>query len=57
MASGCIPAHSAQFCLYEILKEKFDFKNEEFNVVKTMTIGAVSTLGHDFFNTPADLIK
>ena len=57
MASGCIPAHSAQFCTYEILKKKLDFKNEQFNMASTMTIGAMSTFAHDFFVTPADIIK
>lgn len=57
MASGCIPAHSAQFCMYEILKKKLDFKNEQFNMASTMTIGAFSTFAHDLFVTPADIIK
>ena len=27
VASGCIPSHSAQFGIYEILKEKWNFSN------------------------------
>ena len=57
MASGCIPAHSAQFCMYEIMKEKLEFKNESFNVGATLAIGGSCTLAHDFFTTPADIIK
>jgi len=29
VASGVIPAHGAQFMLYEYLKEKFDYHNDE----------------------------
>ena len=43
--------------MYEILKEKLNFKNESFNMVSTMSIGALSTFAHDFFVTPADIIK
>lgn len=28
VASGCIPAHSGMFCLYEILKNKMQFNNQ-----------------------------
>ena len=37
---------------------KSDFQREnEMNVLTTMGIGAASTVGHDFFNTPADVVK
>lgn len=49
VASGCIPAHAFQFAIYETLKSKFNYNNEEFNVLSTMAIGAMSTFGHDFF--------
>ena len=57
VASGVIPAHAAQFCVYEVLKEKLDFKNETFAMFSTMAIGAASTFAHDFFVAPADIIK
>ena len=28
VASGCVPAHGAQFVIYEYLKEKLNFHNE-----------------------------
>jgi solute carrier family 25 iron transporter 28/37 len=57
VASGCIPAHSAQFCIYEVLKDALEFNNDEFNIFKTASIGAASTIGHDAFQAPSDLIK
>lgn len=54
---GCIPAHSGQFAVYEMLKDKLDFKNQNFNVASTLFIGGASTFAHDFFQSPADLIK
>jgi hypothetical protein len=49
VASGCIPAHSAQFAIYEFLKEQFQFKNENIEMAKTLAIGASSTVAHDLF--------
>ena len=49
VASGCIPAHAAQFCLYEYLKEQLDFRNESLAVFSTLAIGGISTIAHDFF--------
>jgi len=43
--------------LYEYLKEKFDYNNEQYAMFTTMVIGAASTFAHDFFITPSDLIK
>jgi len=43
--------------LYEYLKEKLNYKNEEFQMIKTMSIGGASTFAHDFFNTPCDVVK
>ena len=57
VASGVIPAHGAQFTLYEFLKEKLNFRNEEFQMISTMGIGAASTFAHDFFIAPSDVIK
>jgi solute carrier family 25 iron transporter 28/37 len=57
IASGCIPAHGAQFVSYEILKEKVNFKNQRFDLLQTMGIGAATTFAHDFFITPADIVK
>ena len=57
IASGCIPAHASQFVIYERLKEYLQFNNEQFSVHTTMGIGAASTLAHDFFQAPADVIK
>ena len=56
-ASGCMPAHASQFCIYEFLKDLMQFKNEDFSVYNTMMIGAASTFAHDFFQAPADVIK
>lgn len=58
VASGCIPAHAFQFSIYELLMAKANLNREnEINVLTPMAIGAASTFGHDFFNTPADVIK
>ena len=57
MAYGCVPAHAAQFLVYEVLKEKLCFKNEEINFFKTMMIGASTTFAHDLFIAPSDVIK
>lgn len=57
VASGCVPAHGAQFVIYEILKERLNFHNEHYNVLATMAIGASTTFAHDFFITPSDVIK
>jgi len=57
VASGCIPAHAAQFCVYEVLKEKLDMKNEKYEVFNNLAIGASTTFAHDFFIAPSDVIK
>jgi len=57
MASGCIPSHASYFLLYEKLKIWFRLENEEFDVLKTLAIGSMTTFMHDFFITPADVIK
>ena len=56
-AIGCIPAHAGQFCLYEFLKKFLRFNNDNYSVHSTMFIGAATTLAHDFFQAPADVIK
>ena len=57
VASGCIPAHAAQFSVYEFLKAKLDCNHERYEFFNTMFIGACSTLAHDFFIAPSDVIK
>lgn len=57
VASGCIPAHAAQFSIYEKLKEVLKYNNEEYAVWSTLAIGASCTFAHDFFNTPCDVLK
>ena len=57
VAMGCIPAHASQFAVYELLKSKLKYNNEEFNMISTLTIGAVSTFAHDFFQVPNDVVK
>ena len=43
--------------MYEILKEKLAFKNESLAFFSTWTIGAASSLAHDMFVAPADIVK
>lgn len=57
VASGCIPAHASQFCLYEILKEKLEMRNQNFNIPTNLFIGATTVVAHDFFITPSDIVK
>jgi solute carrier family 25 iron transporter 28/37 len=54
IASGCIPAHAAYFSFYEYLKIKMSVKHEDYQFLSTLSIGAMSTMIHDFFITPAD---
>jgi solute carrier family 25 iron transporter 28/37 len=57
VASGCVPAHAAQFSVYEILKKKLDCNHEQYEFINTMIIGACSTFAHDIFIAPSDVIK
>ena len=57
VASGCIPAHAAQFTVYEFLKEKLECDNDKYEFFNTLAIGAASTFAHDFFIAPSDVIK
>lgn len=57
MALGCIPSHTSYFLAYERLKGFFGYNNEEFDLKATLCIGASTTFVHDFFITPADVIK
>lgn len=57
VASGCIPAHAAQFSVYEMLKSHHQLRNEEFNVFHNLSIGAATVFAHDFFIAPSDVIK
>jgi len=57
MASGCIPAHASYFLAYEHLKQYFDITNDEFDLRGSLTVGFCTTFAHDFFITPADVIK
>jgi len=57
MASGCVPAHASYFLAYEHLKMFLGFENEELNFTSTLTIGCTTTFAHDFFITPADVMK
>jgi solute carrier family 25 iron transporter 28/37 len=57
LAGGCLPADAAQFLCYELVKEKFDMHNEEFDCRHNMILGAATVLAHDIFIAPSDLIK
>jgi len=57
VASGCIPAHGAQFVVYEILKNKLNYNNDQYEMLSTLGIGAATTWAHDFFISPSDIIK
>jgi len=57
MAMGCVPAHACYFTAYEHLKVYFNFKNQHFDFLSTLMIGASTTFIHDFFITPADVVK
>ena len=57
MASGCVPSHASYFLTYEYLKKFLNLDNEEYNLKKNMIIGCSTTFAHDFFITPADVIK
>lgn len=64
LASGCMPAHALYFSVYELGKKYFDcgedaqhYKDNKFNVISSMMIGAMATIGHDSIVTPADMLK
>jgi solute carrier family 25 (mitochondrial iron transporter), member 28/37 len=57
IASGCIPAHASYFTVYELLKRYFKYENQNFEIMQTAMIGALTTFAHDFFITPSDMIK
>lgn len=54
IASGCIPAHASYFTVYELLKRKFHYHNQDYEIMQTASIGALTTFAHDFFITPSD---
>lgn len=54
IALGCIPSHASYFFAYENLKLYFNYKNDEFDLKDTLTIGCFTTFVHDFFITPSD---
>jgi solute carrier family 25 (mitochondrial iron transporter), member 28/37 len=54
IASGCIPAHASYFTVYELLKRYFHYENEQYEILHTAMIGAMTTFAHDFFITPSD---
>jgi hypothetical protein len=54
IASGCVPAHISYFLAYENLKIYWGYDNEEFDLKKTLCIGATTTFAHDFFIAPSD---
>lgn len=49
VASGCIPAHAAQFAVYEKMKDVLDVNHSKYDVLNTLAIGASTTFAHDFF--------
>lgn len=52
--SGCIPADAAYFAVYEAIKRYYGFNNDEIELIKTASMGAVATVAHDFLITPSD---
>jgi hypothetical protein len=54
IASGCIPAHASYFTVYELLKRYFHYENQQYEILHTAMIGAMTTFAHDFFITPSD---
>mmetsp|Transcript_17014 Transcript_17014/g.26255 ORF Transcript_17014/g.26255 Transcript_17014/m.26255 type:complete len:203 (+) Transcript_17014:233-841(+) len=57
VASGCVPAHGAQFVVYELMKANLNYNNENYDMLVTLGIGAATTWAHDFFISPSDVIK
>jgi hypothetical protein len=55
--SGCIPADAAYFTVYEGVKRAYGFNNDELDLMRTASMGAVATLAHDFIITPGDSKK
>lgn len=57
MASACVPAHASYFLAYEHLKMYLNYDNSHLNFSSTLFIGAFTTFVHDFFISPADVVK
>jgi hypothetical protein len=54
IVTGCLPADAAYFTVYEMMRRHLRYNNDDFDIVKTATIGAAATLAHDFLITPSD---
>ena len=52
--AGCLPADAAYFLVYEAMKRQFRYANDDFDLIKTASMGAAATVAHDFFITPSD---
>lgn len=55
IGGGCIPAHAALFCTYEISKKIFLSKKND--PLRAGVCGAAATLSHDLILTPCDVVK
>jgi solute carrier family 25 iron transporter 28/37 len=56
IAAGTIPAHVALFTTYEITKKQL-LDGRDHDVARAAVCGAASQFSHDFFITPADVVK
>jgi hypothetical protein len=54
IVTGCLPADAAYFTSYEVMKRYFNYNNDDYEILKTGTIGAAATITHDMFIAPSD---
>ena len=54
IVTGCLPADAAYFTSYEVMKRYFNYNNDDYEILKTGTIGAAATITHDLFIAPSD---
>lgn len=57
MFAGCIPAHASFFATYEFTKKLFGLDLPGHHPIAAMASGAISSLSHDAFMTPFDVVK
>lgn len=56
IAVGTVPAHVALFTTYELAKKRL-LDGRDYDPIRAAACGAVSQFSHDFFLTPADVVK
>jgi hypothetical protein len=57
VALSCLPANALFFSVFEFSHAYFNVTRNELKPHLAALVGALACLGHDLFNTPADVVK